>query len=376
MATAALHDLVSHVMDVFDLSDNPVDVRRAVRSCMFGYEVATSRHQWGTYDSQFSAYFNAAYDTGTVSIDTGGNVTLSGGTWPEWSELALVYVNDDRAYRVKDRVSSTVLKLENWTGETETGIKYVLRQDRVIIPEDVREVYDVWQEREDFTLRVVSQREFRDYDRPRIHSGADPYLVTFRSVTINGKHQTEMRVGPAVTTATELDVAYIRRPSMATVLSSKTASASSGVVTLQSPLPVGSSVVGCIVRHAGAVAPTPEFQFGIQSPMAATFEGIVESQTSTSVINVPGIPDFSDESIVISSVLDIPPFLEGAVKLFAEAQMARIGRGDLREYRTLMMEADDMLRYAMEQDAPYKRRGALPNIRVDRLESTSYIVEA
>lgn len=376
MATPALHDLVSHVMDVYDLSDNPVDVRRAVRSCMFGYEVAVSRHQWGIYDSQFTAFLNPAYSTGTISIDSAGLVTLSGGAWPSWSELALIYIDSDRAYRVKTRVSGTQVKLENWTGETNSEITYKLRQDRVIIPDDVREVYDVWQEREDCSLRVVSQREFRDYDRPRLHSGSDPYLVTFRSVTNDGKNQTEMRVSPAVTRATELDVAYIRRPSMATVLVSKTASASSGQVTISSPLPVNSNIIDCVVRHAGVVAPTPEFQFGIQSPTLATFEGVVESQDSTTVFDVPGIPDFSDESIVISSVLEIPSFLEGSVKLFAEAQMARIGRGDLREYRTLMMEADDMLRYAMEQDAPYKRRDSLPNIRIDRLESTSYIVEA
>ena len=376
MATPALHDLVSHVMDVFDLSDNPVDVRRAVRSCMFGYDVATSRHQWGTYDSQFTAFLNESYSTGTISIDSTGLVTLSGGAWPSWAELGLVYLNEERAYRVKDRISATQVKVENWTTETETSITYKLRQDRVIIPDDVREVYDVWQEREDCSLRVVSQREFRDYDKPRLHSGSDPYMVTFRSITKDGKSQTEMRVSPAVTKATELDVAYIRRPSMATVLVSKTATASSGQGTLASPLPVNSNIVGCIVRHAGAVAPTPEFQFGIQSATSATFEGVVESQDSTTVFDVPGIPDFSDESIVISSVLDIPSFLEATVKLFSEAQMARIGRGDLREYRTLMMEADDMLRYAMEQDAPYKRRGSLPNIRVDRLVKTSYIVEA
>jgi len=376
MSSATLHDLVSYVMDVFDLSDNPVDVRRAVRSCMFGYEQATARHQWGSYDTQFTAYFNEAYDTGTLAISSSGVVTLTGGVWPDWSELGLIYINDDRAYRVKTRDSASQVTLENWTGETEAGIDFTLRQDRVIIPDDVREVYDVWQEREDCTLRVVSQREFRDYDKPRIHSGSDPYLVTFRAVNLNGKYQTEMRVAPAVTVAAELDVAYIRRPSLATILLSKTASASSESVTISSPLPVNSSVVGCVVRHAGSIAPTSEHQFGIQSPTAATFEGIVESQSSTTSFTVPGIPDFSSEAIVISSVLDIPPFLENCVKMFAEAQMSRIGRGDLREYRTLMAEAEDMLKYAMEQDAPYKRRGSLPNIRIDRLEKTSYIVEA
>ena len=63
------------------------------------------------------------------------------------------------------------------------------------------------------------------------------------------------------------------------------------------------------------------------------------------------------------------------VKSYAEAQMARIGRGDIREYRTLMFEADEQLRYAMEQDSPFTRRGNMPSLQVDNLERTPYVSE-
>ena len=63
------------------------------------------------------------------------------------------------------------------------------------------------------------------------------------------------------------------------------------------------------------------------------------------------------------------------IKSYAEAQMSRIGRGDIREYRTLMVEADEALRFAMEQDVPFVRRGNLPSLQVDTLERTPYVSE-
>ena len=91
---------------------------------------------------------------------------------------------------------------------------------------------------------------------------------------------------------------------------------------------------------------------------------------------VAGIPSMSDGKLVITDTLDISPRLLLAVKSYAEAQMSRIGRGDIREYRTLMVEADEQLRYAMEQDPPYTKRGSYPNIQVDHLEKTIYVSES
>ena len=84
----------------------------------------------------------------------------------------------------------------------------------------------------------------------------------------------------------------------------------------------------------------------------------------------------SDGKIVITDTLDVPPRLMLAVKSYAEAQMARIGRGDIREYRTLMVEADEQLRYAMEQDAPYEARSSYGAAQVDHLEKTIYVSES
>jgi len=370
-----LQDLVSHVMDVFDLSENHVDVRRAIRASLWGYEQATTRHQWTTYDSNMTAYFNAAYDTGTISINASGVVTLTGGVFPDWASLACIYLGDERSYRIASRDSDTQVTLENWNGQAEVNQAYVLRQDRIILPDEARTIYDVWNESENCSLRLIDQRVFRDWDKPTVRSGSDPCVCTFRAVNIDGVMKTELRVSPGATTALELDIAYLRRPAKPKTLASGMASCSSGVITLAKPLSLGPSVVGSVVRYGGRGVPTADLEFGIQTPQMASHESLVTDQTSTTSFTAAGIPDFTDQCIVITDILDVPSYAMLPVQMYAEAQMSRIGRGDIREYRTLMFEGDEALRYAMEQDARFVRRYGRGVVQVDNLERTPYVSE-
>jgi hypothetical protein len=123
-------------------------------------------------------------------------------------------------------------------------------------------------------------------------------------------------------------------------------------------------------------SPESENGFGVYSEVPAAFEGFISEQTSTTQFTVAGVPSMTDGKMVITDTLDVPPRLMLAVKSYAEAQMARIGRGDIREYRTLMVEADEQLRYAMEQDAPYESRSSFGSVQVDHLEKTIYVSES
>lgn len=373
-----LQGLVSHLMDVYDLQDSEMDVRRAKRSAIWGFEQAMSRHQWGIYDEQFTAYFNAQDDEGTISINDEGVVTRSTPAWPSWAASGTVYLEEDRAYRVVSRESDTQLVLDNWTGQVESSIsEFSLRHDRVTIPRDVREVYDVWQEKEDKSLRLVDVKAFRDYDRPRVYKGSEPSLVTFKNSYQSGKQYTEMQISPGASTAVELDVAYMRRASNPRILESVTVSSSGSTVTLSSALPVGVGVVGSLLRVSGDGTNSPESElgFGINSEQPVTFEGLVTEQASTTEFTCPGVPSLSGAKAVLTDTLDVPEWVMIPVKSYAEAQMARIGRGDIREYRTLMFEADEQLRYAMEQDSPFTRRGNMPSLQVDNLDRTPYVSE-
>ena len=137
------------------------------------------------------------------------------------------------------------------------------------------------------------------------------------------------------------------------------------------------NVVGALARLSGdgTDAPDSEIGFGLHEENPVTFEGFITEQTSTTEIACPGFPDITSAKIVLTDILDIPHWLKIAVTSYAEAQMARIGRGDIREYRTLMVEADEQLRYAMEQDGPYTRRNNGPGYVVDTLQPTPYVSE-
>lgn len=373
-----LQGLVSHVMDVYDLSGNEMDVRRAKRSAMWGYEQAMTRHQWNLYDDETTVYLNAEDKTGTISINSSGVVTRAE-AWPSWAALGSLYIDEERAYRVKTRDSDTQITLEDWNGQSEAPTTFSLRQDRVLIPDDVREVYDVWYHGEDRNLEPVDAKSFREYDRPRVYKGSDPRMVCFRAAMLDGKQKTELRVSPATTKAIELDVAYARYPRNPKVLEyCVDVNTSGSTVTLTTPIPVGISLVGSLVRVAATTSNSPESElgFGINSEVPVAFEGFITEQASTTVFTVAGVPAMSDGKMVITDTLDVSPRLLLAVKSYAEAQMSRIGRGDIREYRTLMVEADEQLRYAMEQDSPYQKRGGYPSVQVDRLTKTIYVSES
>lgn len=373
-----LQDLVSHVMDVYDLQETEMDVRRAKRSAIWGFEQAMTRHQWGIYDEQFTAYFNAQDNEGTISVSSDGIVTRSTPSWPSWASDASLYIDDDRSYRVTERISDTQLQLDNWSGLEESSVTdFSLRHDRVTIPRDVREVYDVWQEKEDKSIRLADVRTFRDYDRPRVYRGSEPNMVTFKAVYQGGKQYTQMQISPGATTAVELDVAYMRRPSNPRLMESVTVSTSGSTVTLSSPLPAGMSAVGTLLRVSGVGDDTPEAElgYGISGESHVTFEGIVTEQSSQTSITCPGVPALSSKKAVLTDTLDVPEWIMIPIKTYAEAQMSRIGRGDIREYRTMMVEADEALRFAMEQDAPFVRRGNLSSLQVDTLERTPYVSE-
>ena len=374
-----LQGLVSHVMDVFDLSNNEMDVRRAKRSAMWGYEQALTRHQWNIFDEETTVHLNAEDKQGSVTISSDGVVTRTTPAWPSHADKCSFYISDDRAYRVKSRDSDTQITLEDWNGQAETPTDFALRHDRVFLPADVRKVYDVWFQNDDKCLQPVNVKTFREYDRPRIYKGSDPSIVCFRTALVGGKHKTEMRVSPAAKTAVELDVAYMRHARMPFILEfAEGVSTSGNTVTLTTPIPVGISLVGSLVRVAATTTNSPEseYGFGINSEVPVVFEGFITEQTSTTQFAVSGIPSMSDGKIVITDTLDVPPRLMLAVKSYAEAQMARIGRGDIREYRTLMVEADEQLRYAMEQDAPYEARSSYGAVQVDHLEKTIYVSES
>lgn len=349
-----LQDLVAHVIDVFDMESDQSNLRRATRSSVWGFEQASQRHMWRSYDTEVVATFEAPHTDGTVDVSDAGVVTLTGGTWPTWAELGVIALSDD-SYRVKSRDSDTELTLEAWSGVAQSDLDYQLAQNRYRIPHNVRQIFDVWDQTNDRRLLGADPQVFRERDRWQLGTSGTPSLFTERRVTVGGKVLTELRITPFPSKRTTLHVSFMRIPDSPKVLhATGSIDVASGTVTLQDALPPTLDPVGSWLRISTTENDTSaDLNATLLPPADAEWEGQVTAHNKgagTLTIDDADL-EVTNRGGVLTDILDIPPFLFKASMLYAEAQMARQGSGENRRYGELMGEADSELRYAMEQDS-------------------------
>jgi hypothetical protein len=369
-----LQDLVSHVLDAFDLGGDTVEVRRAKRAALEGFEMATKRHEWSRYNDEIVVALPGALQTGIISINAEGSVSLSGATWPSDATNGSLIVAEV-SYRITERVSDSVVKIENWQG-TASGVSRQMVYNRFVIPYDVRSIFDCYDVAEEVSLSLVSMAELRDRRRSSLEEEIDtPRAAAFQSVTIDGVVQTEMRVYPNPVNQTKLIVAYNRHPkSPRWMLDLGEVSVASNVLTTQKQISAG-LVNGARVRiSATPQSPDAEYSFRMSEPVLYETEGVAVSRLTQNTLSVSGIANVSGVGAVLTDALDIPEFLIPAVKQFAEASFRRTRTTqDTVSYATQMRSAEEELRYAMELDAPFKRRWNAKQYRVGRL--VDHIVE-
>lgn len=375
-----LHDVVTHLMDVYDLSDLSVDLRRAKRSAIAGFRRASTRHQWNVYDTQDVFTLNAPIVAGTIAISDAGVVTGTDVTFPAWAAEGSIVIGDDEMYRVSKRTSDTELQLESWRGTAQTSTRYKLVHNRKLLDYQPRSIHDVWNETEDCAMSMIVPEEFRVFDRYRNHDGGHPHNATIRAVTINGAIEYELRVSPYPMNPTIIDVAYTRVPRNPFWFHSVgIVDVSSEVATLETPLPLSlhGSARGAWMRLSNIGLPDADldFGFGRESPIVA--QGEIAEQTSQTTLSVPGIANLTNHRGLITDALDVPEFAYDALLFYAEAEMARIGTADLRKGRELQMLADEEMRYAMENEPRHQSEWHGTPQRVARLESMygHYVVE-
>lgn len=374
-----LHDVVAHLMDVYDLSDLNTDFRRAKRAAIGGFRKASSRHQWNIYDTQDVFTMNAPITAGTIEITADGTATGTGVTFPPWSSEGSIVVGDE-LYRVLRRVSGTELLLESWRGTTQASTVYRLVHNRKLLDYQPRSIHDVWNETEDCSIAMVVPETYRQYDRRDFSSGGPPRVATLRGVNTDGQVRYELRVTPYPVNATVIDVGYTRVPKVPYWLHSVgTVNVASSVATLTTPLApsLQGSTVGAWMRLSEIGLPDADidFGFGRESPVVAQAE--ITVQTSATSLQIPGVPNLTNHRGLITDSLDLPEFVYDALLLYAEAEMARIATSDVRKARALMEEADEELRYAMEREPRQGNAWHGSSQRVGHLQSMygHYIVE-
>jgi len=90
-------------------------------------------HQWSFMRPEAQIVTTAAYTTGTVTISS-GVVTLSGGTWPSWSEQGELNINS-QVYTVNVRDSDTQITLDDLTATAAAGTTHSLNRPSYDLPE-------------------------------------------------------------------------------------------------------------------------------------------------------------------------------------------------------------------------------------------------
>lgn len=367
-------ELVSHVLDVADMQGDGVELRRAIRSAKWGFEQASTRHRWTTYDTETVFAMHEPVTGISVDVTESGVVTLSGDVWPDWAEFGTL-ATANSVYRVKERVDDTTLQLENWTGKSETGLDVRLLHNRVIIPHDVRTVFAVWDEIGQYRLHHLDPVKFRDRDRWTQGTSGAPAYYTMRRLMRDGRLVTEMRITPATSVFASFHVSYLRNPAQPKMLhAAGRVSSSGGSVTFTQPLPPQLDPTGAWIRISTTeTSPEGNLASSLFHPAEIEWQGPIESKTSDTVVEVPGVPDVSNRGAIVTDILDLPWYAFNAAKLYAEAQMFRQGLGQVLDFRRLREEADEMMRYAMEMDGPSTRSHTGVYFRGETFEPFPYL---
>jgi len=118
------------------------DIRTAVQRA---YSEVTTINEWSHYYTHGRVITQPQYQTGTVAFNASNNqLTLSGGSWPEWATSGSVAIGRLIA-KVAAKESSTVLTLDptlTFPSNYSAGQAYVLYQTDYALPADFRNMDD------------------------------------------------------------------------------------------------------------------------------------------------------------------------------------------------------------------------------------------
>ena len=176
--------LQQEVGAAIELSPNPVTwgwterqrvdslIQRGLR--MF-YQPLGSNHQWSFMRPLLFVSLNAPYSTGTITV-VDGVATLAGGTFPLWAGDG-VMIFDEIPYRVKARMSSSQVLLEDLTVDADALTEFELRQDRYTLPDDYAGLDGPLSYRRNtnarpFKVRLVDDYQLRSYDQSQTAAGS------------------------------------------------------------------------------------------------------------------------------------------------------------------------------------------------------------
>jgi hypothetical protein len=363
-----LADLMSHIFTSFDLAPTPLDERKALKAAMEGIRHVTTKHAWRYNNRRDRVTLSAPCTTGTVSI-TGSTVTLAGGTWPEWASLGVLIfagdtLSDDRGWRVRERVSDTVLLLDAPVETDVAGKTYTLAQAMVMIPYQTRQIYEIYNATLDQPISIISHIDLHKHE---LWNDATP--AELRSVAITTNHTTGEKFlafspPPNRETTITIDGLFDALPAERCLrYASATASvAISGSVATFTGVKIPEGM-GDMILYVGSTttAPAPRFGWGTSSTELPSYTLRVRQRindTSVELYGASGITT-SGKGFILADVIDYPKHVLIAIERFTDAVFARMTQR--KNFMQLDAIAEEELRYAIEQDIP--TTGATPHRR-------------
>lgn len=373
-----LADVVAHVLDVFDLRPSDLDLRRARRAAREAVTTVAQRHAWRYSHRRDRITMNAPYSAGTVSV-SGGEVTLSGGVWPWWASQGVLSfggdgITDGRGWRVRERVSDTVVLLESSNPTLLSDVTYRLVHTNYPSLSGMRILRRVYNATKDQPVALIPTSELHTRQLWDETTPSDIRVATIETNHVYGDKFLVVSPPPDRTTILTVDAVFDAAPAERVIRAGSDVglvAISGGVATFSGvSIPEGEGDMMLFVSGTSA-APTPDIGWGSQTyvPVAANYRVRRRMSATTAELYDATDVSVSSRGFVLADIVQYERYVYLAILKFAEAIFARMTMR--KNWMELEQYANQELLYAMEKDIPIEKltyRDAL-NLRTGHIIS-------
>jgi hypothetical protein len=377
-ARPTIADVVAHVLDVFDLRPSDLDLRRARRAAREAVATVAQRHAWRHSHRRDRITMNAPYATGTVSV-SGDTVTLSGGVWPSWASMGVLSfggdgIMDGRGWRIRERVSDTVVSLESSNPTALSGVTYRLVHTSYPSLPGMRILRRVYNATMDQPVALIPTSELHTRQLWDETTPSDIRIATIETNYVYGDKFLVVSPPPNRTTVLTVDAVFDAAPAERVIRAGSDVglvAISGGVATFSGvSVPEGEGDMMLFVSGTSA-APTPDIGWGSQNyvPVAANYR--VRRRITPATVELYDATGVSvtARGFVLADIIQYERHVFLAILKYAESIFARMTMR--KNWMELEQYANQELLYAMEQDIPIEKltyRDAL-NLRTGHIIS-------
>ena len=356
MPLFTFQDSIDTLMDFLGAENSEQARRDAIDATIDSHRELARVHQWSYLTKTCPILISGAYRTGTIEYDNFSNqIILTDGVWPTWAGFANLLI-DTIVYRVKERVSDTVLKLSPHNAPVAaipSGHLFTLSRDTYPIPNDVVQVVSASREKSRSIMVYVPPLEWANHRR-LFPQPADPLYFTIMSdPQLMGV--TSFVLSPPPTIDERINLVYHRALRDLKVVGYDEGKVSVGgngwTVTGSTMTHWTKKHVGCVIRFStNGDKPT-----GVRGDNPADSERIVTDVVDTHTLSLDApapVEGYTNVGYVISDPVDIDqPVMESAFKWCLRKNIAAIrSRANSDEIRSDYMSE---LRTAMGADNKY-----------------------